>query len=372
MKLTDIVIPARIRKNLGDVAALAASIEAVGLLHPVVVDEKGNLIAGARRIAAFKLLGRDNILAHVVKNLIEARLVLQAEGDENTCRLDFAPSEAVAYKRAMEPVVKAEAKERQKEHGKTAPGKKNTCAKTAQVKPKSRDIVAAATGKGRTTVSQAEKVVQAAEADPSLLPVVERMDKTGNVSAAVREVVRHERAKQPKPDLPPATNGCFQVLLADPPWRYDFSTSDSREIENQYDTLEIEDICNLPVPAICEPDAVLFLWATSPKLPEALRVMLAWGFTYKTCMVWVKDKIGMGYYARQRHELLLIGTIGKPPVPLPENRPDSVVEAARGKHSEKPARVYEIIEAMYPNGSRIELFARKARPDWSAWGDQTI
>jgi len=162
----------------------------------------------------------------------------------------------------------------------------------------------------------------------------------------------------------------YSVLYADPPWRYDFAVSSSREIENQYPTMETQDICDLPVPSIADTDAVLFLWATSPKLLESLRVMEAWGFTYKTCMVWVKDKIGMGYYARQRHEILLIGTRGHLPTPEPSNRPDSVIMAPRDKHSAKPVRAYELLELMYPGLPKVEIFCRTPREGWASWGNQ--
>ena len=132
--------------------------------------------------------------------------------------------------------------------------------------------------------------------------------------------------------------------------------------------MSLAEIKRLDVPA-CD-DAVLFLWATSPKLEEALEVLKAWGFQYRTCMVWVKDKIGMGYYARQRHELLLIGKRGNLPVPDPEDRPDSVVMAPRAGHSEKPEVFYEVIERMYPTCERVELFARHPRDGWAAWGNQ--
>jgi N6-adenosine-specific RNA methylase IME4 len=112
------------------------------------------------------------------------------------------------------------------------------------------------------------------------------------------------------------------------------------------------------------------MWATSPKLTEALEVMAAWDFGYRTCMVWVKDRIGMGYYARQRHELLLIAKRGHPPAPEPGDRPDSVVEAPRSQHSAKPDEVYGLIETMYPRSAKVELFARRRRPGWDAWGNQ--
>jgi N6-adenosine-specific RNA methylase IME4 len=165
--------------------------------------------------------------------------------------------------------------------------------------------------------------------------------------------------------------GTFPVIYADPPWRYDVVESESRAIENHYPTMSNEDIYALPIQSLCTDDAVLFLWATSPKLVEAIQVVAAWGFTYKTCMVWAKDKIGMGYYARQQHELLLIATRGAPPTPAPADRPSSIVNATRGEHSAKPTEFYELIERMYPALPKIELFCRSPRDGWSAWGNQS-
>lgn len=180
-------------------------------------------------------------------------------------------------------------------------------------------------------------------------------------------VRQHKQAIEPARALPTSR---YSVIYADPPWQYDFSVSDSREIENQYPTMPVNEICALPIPGIAAGDCVMFMWATSPKLVEAMQVLTAWGFTYKTCMVWVKDKIGMGYYARQQHELLLIATQGNLPTPDPGNRPASVIKAPRGEHSAKPAVVYELLERMYPNLNKIELFSRNARAGWKAWGNQ--
>jgi N6-adenosine-specific RNA methylase IME4 len=162
----------------------------------------------------------------------------------------------------------------------------------------------------------------------------------------------------------------FTVIYADPPWEYEHTKTDNRRIENHYPTMPLDAICALPVDSVAAADCVLFVWATSPKLAEAMRVIDAWGFTYRTSMVWVKDKIGMGYYARQRHELLLIATRGTLPVPDPAVRPDSVVEAPRLEHSAKPHIFYSLIEAMYPDMPRLELFARNTRPGWTAWGNE--
>jgi len=103
----------------------------------------------------------------------------------------------------------------------------------------------------------------------------------------------------------------YDVIYADPPWKYGFSKSDSRKIENQYPTMTTEEICELSVPS--KDNSVLYLWATAPKLLEAMKVIYNWGFEYKTCAVWDKEIVGMGYWFRGQHELLLVATKGKYP-----------------------------------------------------------
>lgn len=163
--------------------------------------------------------------------------------------------------------------------------------------------------------------------------------------------------------------GRYPVLLADPPWRYS-QVVPSRAVERHYPTMALDDIKALGARADwpAADDAVLLLWATSPKLGEALEVLAAWGFEYVTCAVWVKDKVGLGYHFRQRHELLLVGRRGQLAAPEPWARPDSVIDAPRGEHSAKPELVYGLIERMYPDLPKVELFARGDRPGWAAWG----
>jgi len=188
------------------------------------------------------------------------------------------------------------------------------------------------------------------------------------VTKAVRQAKKAERVAEihARPAAP-LTDGPWSVIYADPPWRYE-DAEPTRAIENHYPTMTHEEICNLTIPAA--DDSVLFMWATSPKLTEALAVMDAWGFTYRTSMVWVKDRIGMGYYARQRHEFLLIGKRGNLPVPEPTDRPDSVIEAPLGRHSEKPGEVADLLAKMYPHLPKVELFCRQPRIGWDAWGNE--
>lgn len=162
----------------------------------------------------------------------------------------------------------------------------------------------------------------------------------------------------------------YDVIYADPPWRYDYARTNSRKVENHYPTMTVPQICAVDVAAMAADPCVLFLWATAPKLEEALTVMRAWGFSYRTNAVWDKGRFGMGYYFRGQHEHLLIGTRGKPRTPDPANRIASVLREPRGRHSQKPIAAYEAIERMYPNARRLELFARIRRDGWDAWGDE--
>jgi N6-adenosine-specific RNA methylase IME4/ParB-like chromosome segregation protein Spo0J len=165
----------------------------------------------------------------------------------------------------------------------------------------------------------------------------------------------------------------YAVLYADPPWHFEVYNEESgleRAAGNHYSTMSLDEICGLPIPNLATPDAVLFMWTTVPHLRESFNVLVAWGFEYKTNIVWVKDKIGLGYFVRNQHELLLVATRGDMSSPSPANRPPSVITAPRREHSRKPDEAYALIEQMYPELPKIELFARRARPGWVAWGNE--
>jgi len=174
---------------------------------------------------------------------------------------------------------------------------------------------------------------------------------------SIKRMEKHEET----PILP---EGSFDIIYADPPWEYEVPLRGDPECH--YQTMTTQEICNLRIPSA--KDAILFLWATNPKLEDALKVVKAWGFKYKTNLVWVKDKIGTGYYFRGQHELLLVAKCGDIPVPTEENRPASVLIAPRKEHSQKPEAIYDTIEKMYPNRKYLELFARSERNGWVSWG----
>jgi N6-adenosine-specific RNA methylase IME4 len=172
----------------------------------------------------------------------------------------------------------------------------------------------------------------------------------------------------------------FATILADPPWRFTNRTGkvapEHRRL-SRYETMTLDDICALPVEGIAAPTAHLYLWTPNAMLPEALRVMEAWGFNYKGNVVWQKvrkdgepDGRGVGFYFRNVTELILFGVRGKNARTLaPGRRQVNMIKTRKREHSRKPDEQYAIIEACSP-GPYIELFARGERPGWTVWGNQ--
>lgn len=178
------------------------------------------------------------------------------------------------------------------------------------------------------------------------------------------------REKPETPELPP---GKYNIIYADPPWKYHVGDQHGKEeqetvLGTHYPSMSIDELCELEIPSA--ENAVLFMWATSPLVmsQEAFQVVTAWGFEAKACFVWDKVKHNVGHYNSVRHEFLLICTRGSY---LPQNKTliDSVQSIERTKHSEKPEKFRKIIDMLYPQGKRIELFARKKTEGWDAYGD---
>ena len=165
------------------------------------------------------------------------------------------------------------------------------------------------------------------------------------------------------------TKNKFDLILADPPWIYNIeAVRHEDKISAHYRQMSTQDICNLPVQKISEKKAVLFLWSSAPKVNEAMEVIQCWGFEYKTQLIWNKKSMGLGQNVRGQHEILLIGKKGN--FPTPKFKPRSVFEEKRTDHSRKPVKSYKIIETMYPEAKKIELFARWVYPGWVGVGNE--
>lgn len=198
-------------------------------------------------------------------------------------------------------------------------------------------------------------------------------------------IIENQRLSSNMPivDHPPASVGHgvegkkYSIIYADPPWFYHFKGSKKYgDAQVEYPVMKTKDICNLPVGNISADQSVCFIWATMPNLPDALKVMEAWGFKYKTvAFVWVKTtssglfRSGTGHFTNSNAEIVIIGTRGNN---LTRMRKDikQILAQSITKHSEKPKEIREKIEQLYGDIPRIELFAREKSAGWDVWGNE--
>lgn len=374
---------------------LAADIKANGLREPIWLHKDGRILDGRNRYLACGIAGVDiemqtfdgaDPVAFVVslnlkrrhldeseRSMVAGKLANMSAGDNQHARggganlpdlLGDTPQTSIPVAAAASLLNVSE---------------RSVKAARAVLREGAAELVAAVET-GKASVSAAADVATLpVERQQEIVARGEReiLEAAKQIRAERAEVKRTERIEKlteiAKGNVELGTETKYPIVYADPPWRYENPPigAGNRAIENHYPTMTLEEICALPVAELATPDALLYLWATAPKLAECMRVITAWGFTYRTCMVWVKDKIGMGYHVRNQHELLLICKRGELPPPAVEDRISSVITAARGEHSEKPDEFYDYIEQAYPTLPKIELFCRSQREGWAVWGNQS-
>lgn len=333
---------------------LKEDIKTNGLLEPIWIDADGKIIDGRNRHKAcietntpmkFKVWNNGQSLVSFVVSLNLKRRHLSAS-QRAACALD------------IKPMLEEEARRRQIELAGTRHDDLVELIPQGE-RGKSRDQAGEMFGVSGRYVAEAETVKEKA---PDLFEQV----KSGEISLtqAKRETVKRER-----PETPELPAGKYGVIYADPPWQYS-NSGFYNAVETQYTTMTEQELINLDVRDLCDESSVLFLWATNPLLDVAMRVMEGWGFTYKTNFVWVKDKArGFAWWAKSKHEILLVGT--KPKSGTPVQSAESAITTSRpNEHSKKPETFYELIETLFPNERKIELFARNKRDGWDVWGNE--
>jgi N6-adenosine-specific RNA methylase IME4/uncharacterized ParB-like nuclease family protein len=403
IRVDAIVIGKRLRP-LSDatVNEIAESLTRVGQINPVSVfqpNARPTLIAGHHRLAAAKRLGWETIKCLILPSDMTEDDLLLSEIDENLARGELSLAE-----RGLHVRVRQEIYERKNGPAKAVGGIARAV-KAGQKVANANSALASFTKDTASKTGQSVRKVQVdaqrARAIPNIADVVgTSLDKGEELDALAKlpvdkqdEVIAKAKAgekvsakveakKVKRAEVEQATAAKivalpvkkYGVIYADPEWKFKAFSEETTNHgpQDHYSVSETEDIAKRDVQSIAHTDCVLFLWATVPMLPDALKVMDAWGFQYKSQIVWVKDRAGTGYWTRNKHEILLIGTRGKPTCPAPGENPESVVIAPVGAHSEKPERFAEIIECLYPNIPKIELNRRgPARHGWDAWGAET-
>lgn len=357
-----------------DFAALVASIAANGQREAVVLHE-GLVLDGRNRQRACKAAGVDCRYAMLADGISPLQFVI----DKNLRRRHLNESQRafVAAKLANlgegRPTASIEAVS-QESAAAMLNVSRSSVQRAAIVQAEATDEIRAAVERGQIAVSVAAKASELPADIQNQIAKAAAEGKENVVRLITKRASRAARERELGGKQTSLPSRKFGIILADPEWRFEPWSRESgmdRSADNHYPTSCLEVIKARDVASIAAGDCVLFLWATVPMLPHALVVMAAWGFDYRSHFVWGKDRIGTGYWNRNRHELLLVGVKGDVPAPAPGTQWDSLINASVGLHSQKPDDFFEMIEAYFPTLPKIELNRRgKPRPGWAAWGNE--
>jgi Transcriptional activator, adenine-specific DNA methyltransferase len=336
-----------------DLQVLKESIRELGLKEPILVNPEGEIISGHNRFRICQELG-------IAPKYETVEFPTKLDEKIFVTESNILGRHMNSFLRVYNTLTIKPELEKQARENSLSNLKQNTPSDRNLTLGRVNTIIGKKTGVSRDTVMKVEFIKP--------LITDEEFDKLSRDKLHIDRAYQKYNRKEYKPAEIPF--GKYDAILADPPWQYDVELRGSAE--NQYPTMTDEEIENYPIPSA--ENCVLFLWSTVTAIKRALKVMDKWGFTYKTGAVWVKNRIGTGFYFRGRHELLLLGVKGKLPTPEQDDRPDSVIEAPTGKHSEKPKIVYDIIENMYPDRQYTELFSRVEKEDqrenWTYWSNE--
>jgi len=349
--ISEIKIGKRFRKDAGDISSLVQSIEEVDLLHPIVIDEENNLVAGFRRIQACLKLGWKNIPIHRI-SIDEPKI---GEFHENTIRKDFTISEIADI---TEYVEASRINHRPQKGSESAPLPKG----------KTNDVVEKMTGISHDTIN---KIKTIKNTDRKIL---EKIDSgKGSINSEYNKIMNEKRITSSKKCKLPT--GQYNIFYIDPPWQYDNENTGgslSSGAAQKYPTMSTDEIIAMFKKMPFAKDSVIFMWATNSMLPDALRIFSEIGFSYKGKITWRKKEfLGLGYWFRNITEDCLFaikGDIRAFKCQLP-----NFIEAKPGQHSEKPDEMRQLIEEAVKNihpKKKIELFARKESTKWISWGNE--
>jgi N6-adenosine-specific RNA methylase IME4/ParB-like chromosome segregation protein Spo0J len=361
--------------SLEELIALEASIKHEGCLHPLVVWNN-TIIDGHHRYA---ICSKHGISFNVVeKTELETELDVKLWMINNQFSRRNLPTEtrlALAYR--LKELEAQKAKERQgarndliKEYtniSKPVYTSSQDNKKTQNTeKGRALEAIAKKAGVSHMTAFQYDKIQQQGTEEQK----AEVAEGKSSIKKVYTQIQKAERLEKNKAIEWP--KGKYRVIYADPPWQYEDQRAGGNHggAIDHYNTMSINELKNMPLSSLTEDNAVLFLWGTAPLLPEALELINAWGFKYKTNFIWDKVKHNMGHYNSVRHELLLIATKGSC---TPDNVQlfDSVQSIERSdRHSEKPEEFRNIIETLYSYGNKLELFARKSAEGWEVFGNE--
>lgn len=405
----------------GHVLVLAESIKEIGLRQPInvrAIDGGYEIRGGGHRHAAFVMLGRETIPA-IVTDDDDLRAEL-AEIDENLIRNEYSAAErAIAIDRRKAIYLTLHPETAQgvaggKARQGSASDNLSFAESTAKASGKSKRTIERDAQRGEvvgagtlqrvvgTTLDKGEELDALAKLSPEKREeVIAKAEAGERVSAKVavkqeRRADREEELAEKQRALP---SGRYGLILIDIPRHFNVRSDETglnRSPENHYPTMTFQELCDLPVSQLAADDCIMVFWSTAASLIDDLEILAEWGFVtfrpreagrlrrdslgpngweigepgspqpYRTMQVWDKIKIGLGYWFRDRHEFILLAARGNVVPPAMGTQDNSLFSEPKGEHSAKPN--LEWIDRLWPNIPKLEMFARRARPGWDAWG----
>lgn len=353
--IKSIDIGIRHRHDMGDIRSLIESIHQHGFINPITINPKGLLLCGLRRLTAAKKMG----LTHVPVRIMEVTSLnqrLELEKDENMLRKELTPTEVVALCKDLEQL------ERNDDSFIETPYTKSQA--KIQISDQVVTKVARALGKKKQTLEKAIEVVEAAEKDPEKYgDLPGKMDGRGSIYKAHNQLQFRRLEEKLKQSPPVMSGGSYGTILIDPPWPY--GSTPEYECKLPYPTMSLDKIVKLPIKKYTAENCVVCLWVTNAYLKYGFLALNRWGLEYRTMLTWVKNTVGIGVWLKGQTEHLLIASQGNPLINVTNE--STVIHAPTRSHSEKPDQVYELLERIFP-GPRVDLFARKTRDGWAAFG----
>lgn len=345
-----------------ELSQLEANLAAEGC-RDALVAWGGVLIDGHNRLGICERLG----IGYEVKELefstrgdVKAWIIRNQLGRRN-----LTPYVRAELALKLEPLIREKAR-RSYEENVGRPPKSGQKSAPISEKVKTREEVARAARVSHDTIAKTKVI---AEKAPE--PVKEKLRKGETTINKVYKDIKKREAKEVvagriASEPPPLPGGPFRVLVADPPWQYEGRAEDAtHRAANPYPSMSLDAIKALPVGDISHEDCILWLWTTNAHMREAFEVLDAWGFTHKTILTWVKDRMGTGDWLRGQTEHCLMAVRGRPTVRLTNQT--TVIRGPLREHSRKPEEFYSLVEGLCP-GSKAELFAREAREGWGQHG----
>lgn len=348
MNINEIKVGKRYRKKLGDLSLLIESINDIGLLHPIIIDEDKRLICGNRRLESLRKIGLKELEENTHYRIFNIQDLIKSELHENAIRKDFLPTEMVAIYDAMESYELT---------GRKLPQSESDQGQRRVRATKLLDI-------STDTLSKMKQVVNSGDTE-----LIEEMDRKDSVNAVYQKLKQKEDEAR---ILSQADSmkllGRYKTIVIDSPWKTISNVAGRAggvELYKQMSVDEIDEYYKKEVESHVDDNAHIYLWVINNRIQDGFDLLKRWGFEYKTTLTWCKPTIGLGDYFRNNTEHILFGVKGK--LKLRVSDIGTWFEAPKGKHSEKPDKSYEIIErASYP--PYADVFPGKKRKNWDAVG----